>query len=418
MTLPGRDVPFKEFLSALGKQWKEDRVTDLAASLTFFGVLALFPFLLFLVALAGIVISPQQIDALVQQLAQVAPGEAVKILGTQIHAIHDSQSGGLLTLGIVGALWSASGGMASLMVALNLVYDVEEERPFWKVRGVALLATLGAGAGVLAAALLGVAAGPVAQAIGGPIGTVILWARLPAAGLLMMVVWAVLYRVLPDVEQRFKFLTPGSIAGVVLWVVASWGFSIYVSHFGSYNKTYGAIGAVIVLLMWMWISAIVLLAGAEINATIEQLSPEGKRTGAKSMADTGADRPKAEKHERGAPAPGAIAVQRAPSKGKIALGGGVPLPAQAPPRLKTAYKARSCLSTRTRPSASRSSSARSSKTSSFPTRRCRPTRWSSSSPSATPSTSTWPASTRESSTGRARCRRSCSSRSRRWASSA
>jgi membrane protein len=297
MVIPGHGISWKDFFEAFKKEWKEDKLTDVAGSLVFFGVLALFPFVLFLVTLAGLVLKPEQVDAFIQQIGQFAPREAVNIIAAQIQDIRRSSNGGLLTIGFVGAIWSASGGVGSLMEALNDVYGVEDKRPFWKKRLIAIGTTIGAGAMVLLAALVAVAAAPLAELLPQPFSTLITWARLPVAGLIMMFTWACLYYFLPDVEQRFKFITPGSVVGVLLWVLASWLFSLYVTKFGSYNKTYGAIGGVIVMLMWMWISTIVLLLGAEINAIIEHLSPEGKKTGAKSMADTGPDVPKTEKKE-------------------------------------------------------------------------------------------------------------------------
>jgi len=297
MVFPGHGIAWKDFFAAFRKEWKEDKLTDIAGSLVFFGVLALFPFLLFLVTLAGYVMKPDQVEAVIGQLAVFAPKDVTSILATQIRDIHKGQNVGLITLGFLGAIWSASGGVSSLMESLNGIYAVKEGRPFWKVRLLAIAATLGAGLAILVAVLAGVVAGPVADHLPAPFSTAVTLLRLPIAGLIMMLVWASLYYFLPDVEQKFKWITPGSVMGVLIWVAASWAFSLYVSHFGSYNKTYGAIGGVVVLLMWMWISTIVLLLGAEMNAIIEHLSPDGKRTGAKSMADTGADAPKTEKKE-------------------------------------------------------------------------------------------------------------------------
>ncbi len=299
MFLPGKEIGWKRFGKALGKEWKRDNLTNAAAGLVFWGLLAIFPFLLFLVTLAGLIIKPEQIDQLIAQLGQFAPHDMVQIVSDEIRDIRKSGGAGLLTVGFLGALWSASGGVTSLMSALDSVYAVNEGRPFWKVRLVAIFTTVLAALAILVAALAGVVAGPVAAHLPEPLSTVVTWLRLPVAGLVMMLLWACLYYFLPDVEQRFKFITPGSVLGVVVWVAASWGFSFYVSHFGSYNKTYGAIGGVVVMLMWMWISTLVLLLGAVVNATIEQLSPDGKRTGAKSMADKGADKPKAEKQDTG-----------------------------------------------------------------------------------------------------------------------
>ncbi len=280
-------MSWREFGKGLKDELTRDNVTDLAATVTYYGVLALFPFLLFLVALASVVITPARAEALVAELSRVAPGEVTQLVGERIRQLGEQQDVTLLGFGALAAIWAASGGVLAVMRALNTAYDVVDSRPFWKVRGLAVLMTIVAGALALAAALATVAAEPIANAIGGPIGTAILWLRLPVAGLVMMFLWALLYHVLPDVEQEFKFLTPGSVVGVLLWVLASWAFGKYVSNFGSYDKTYGSIAGVIVLLFWMWISALVLLVGAEVNALIEHRSPEGKRKGAKSMQEKG-----------------------------------------------------------------------------------------------------------------------------------
>src|SRR5207248_1015569 len=273
---------WKQFFLTLKERFIKDKLKDVAGSVTFFGVLALFPFLLFLVTLGGLVLRPQQVEEFIRQIGTVAPADATGIIAQQIRDIHKSQSVGLLTVGFVGAIWSASGGVVSLTVALNGLLHVEDKRPFWKTRGLAILVTIGASAAILLAAIVGVAAGPIAHAFGGPVARLVLWLRLPVAGLLIAFVWAVLYQILPDVPRRFRFLTPGSVVAVVLWLLASWGFSLYVLHFGEYNKTYGAIGGAVVMLMWMWISAMVLLAGALINAVLEDLSRG--RTPAKTPA--------------------------------------------------------------------------------------------------------------------------------------
>lgn len=281
-------MSWKEFLKGLSDKVSKDDVTDMAAAVTYYGFTALFPFLLFLVALASLVIAPADAEAIVQQLADVAPGPVTQIMGDRIRELTSgSQQPTLLAFGALGAIWAASGAVTALMRALNRAYDVAEGRPFWKVRLVALGMTIASAVLGLAAALVGVAAAPLEQRLGGPMGVAIGWLRLPVAGVIMMFLWALLYYVLPDVEQRFKFITPGSVLGLVVWVLASWGFSKYVANFGSYDKIYGSLGGVIVLLLWMWISALVVLAGAEANAFIEHRSPEGKRAGAKRQEDTG-----------------------------------------------------------------------------------------------------------------------------------
>lgn len=298
MKLPGRDMPWKDFFKALKEEWTKDAVSDSAGSLTFFSVLALFPFLLFLVALASVIITPEQARVLVDELGRVAPGQATGILSDRIEKLGQEQNTGLLSVGLLAAIWAASGGLVALARALNTAYDVEESRSFWKLRGWCILLTLFAGVFALAATLAAVAIPPLAQQIGGPLGTALLWLRLPVAAVLMMFLWAVLYWALPDVQQKFRFVSPGAVIGVLIWVLASWGFSTYVRNFGNYDATYGAIGGVIVLLLWMWISAQALLLGAEINSVLEHASPEGKRTGAKSLADTGGDDPTRERTAR------------------------------------------------------------------------------------------------------------------------
>ncbi len=290
MHLPGRDVSWRKFAKDLKDEWSKDRVGDVAGSITYFGILAIFPFLLFLVTLAGFFLNPQVVTQLVDQLSGVAPPEVTQIIGGRLNELASGASPGLLTFGALGALWAASGGMVALMRAFNVVYDVEESRPFWKTRGLALLMVLATAVFVLAASGIAIVAAPIAAAVGGPIGTAVLWLRMPVAALLMMFIWALLYWALPDVEQKFKFITPGSVIGVVVWALASWGFSLYVKNFSNYAGTYGALGGIIVMLLWVWISAQMLLLGAEINSLLEHYSPEGKRAGAKSLADTGASK--------------------------------------------------------------------------------------------------------------------------------
>jgi membrane protein len=297
MVLPGKGISWKTFLRDLKQEWSNDALTDMAGSVTFFAILAIFPFLLFLVSLASLFINPSDAEGLIDQLGQIAPQAVTQILGDRLRALATQKSVGLLTVSAIAAVWSASGGIASLMTALNTCYGVKDTRPLWKSRGLAVLMTFFAALFTILATLAAVALPPIANSIGGPIAVGLLWLRMPVAVVLMMFLWAVMYYVLPDVEQRFRFITPGSVVGVVLWAVASYGFSQYVAHFANYEVVYGTLGGVVIMLFWMWLSALALLLGAEINAIIEHRSPEGKRVGVKSMADTGADLPKSEKAE-------------------------------------------------------------------------------------------------------------------------
>jgi membrane protein len=192
----------------------------------------------------------------------------------RIHALAAGPSLGLATFGAVLTVWSASGAAASLITAFDRAYQVRDRRPLWKTRGLAVLVTLVSAVLVVAAAALALATPAVASALGRPLGRVLLWLRWPSAGLLMTVVLAVLYHLLPDVDQRFRLLTPGSVVAVALWILASIGFSFYAGRFGHYEAVYGALGGLIVLLFWLWISAIVVLLGAEINAVLDHLAQE------------------------------------------------------------------------------------------------------------------------------------------------
>lgn len=295
MVLPGKGMGWKEFFRELKNEYENDKIGNVAGNVTFSALLALFPFLLFLVALAGVLIDPNQAQLLIKELGRVAPEAVTQILGERLKELVTGNHAGLLTVGGVGAIWAASGGVVAMMDALNTVYDVNESRPFWKVRAIAIGVTLaGALLSIIASASM-VAAPAFASWLGEPLGTLVMWLRLPVAGLLMMLVWALIYYLLPDVQQEFKFITPGSVVGVILWLLASWGFSVYVRNFGSYDVSYGALGGVIVMLMWMWISAQVILVGAEINALLEHKSPEGKAPGAKRLDEPGPNMTKGEK---------------------------------------------------------------------------------------------------------------------------
>jgi membrane protein len=261
-------MPWKVFFKRLVHHWRRDALDEVAAALTFFGVMALFPFLLFLVALAGQLLTPETTTALIQEASRVIPSDATRLLSDRLHALQSGQKGGLLTVGALGAIWAAGSGVVSLSVALNRAYDVRETRPWWKLRGIGIIATLVAGLFGLLAGGVALVVPALAHGIGGSLGSAIDWLRLPVAGFLMMLVWALLYWFLPNVRVPFKIFTPGSIIGVAGWLLASWGFSVYVRNFGHYEIIYGAVGGVIVLLVWMWVSSQVLLLGAEINKVL------------------------------------------------------------------------------------------------------------------------------------------------------
>jgi len=213
---------------------------------------------------------------------QVMPQQVYELIETYTEDIISGRekSPGLLSFGILFTLWSASGAFAALINALNRAYDVQETRPFWKVRGIAILMTLGLSVLILVGVLLLVVGEPIGRAVADVFGLgelfELVWniARWPVALFFMVFTVALIYYFAPDVEQPFRWITPGGLIGVLLWVLASAAFSFYVNNFGSYNKTYGSIGVVIVLLLYLYISSLTILFGAELNATLIRMKEE------------------------------------------------------------------------------------------------------------------------------------------------
>jgi membrane protein len=266
-----------------------DDMLTYAAALAYQLLFSLFPFILFLVALLGFLDLATVFTWVRQQTAAFLPPQAMQQVNQVIDQLQQPH-GGLLSFGIIAALWSASAGVRAIMNALNVAYDVEEGRPAWKRYPLSILYTLGlATMLILATALL--VLGPQAThwlaqqvGLGQLVVTVWTWLRWPVAILLLMTAVAVVYYAAPDVEQDFRFITPGAILAVIVWVATSLGFSYYVQHFANYSVMYGSLGAIIVLLLYFFLSAAVLLFGAEVNAVLEQHAPTGKDRGEKSLA--------------------------------------------------------------------------------------------------------------------------------------
>lgn len=273
---PDRAGRWKGILGRLRREWKRNKLSDAAAALTFYGVLAFFPFLLFIVALAGLVIQPAQVQALVGELGRAAPQAFSQIPSAQLAELTSGPSRGLLTFSALAAVWSATAGVVNLMKALNTAYGVTEGRPRWKVYGLALGMMLMGAVLALLAGLVAVAAPALATRLGHPWTMLAGWLRLPLAALLMMILWGTLYSVLPDTRRKSRFIIPGSVVGVLVWLAASLGFSSYVSHVSTFGITYGALGGIVVLLLWMWISSLALMLGAELNAVLARQRSEDK----------------------------------------------------------------------------------------------------------------------------------------------
>jgi membrane protein len=268
MLLPDRHVPARVLARALWEGILQNDLLDYAGSIAFSAILSVFPFLLFAVSLASLVIDPATLGSLVEQVRRVMPAQAADVIAHRLHVLTSGPSRGVVTVSAVLAVWSASGAVASLITAFDRAYGVRESRPLWKTRGLAVLFTLAGAAFFVAAAALALLTPVVAAALGHPLGLVVLWLRWPVAALLMTLILACLYYLLPDVEQGFHLITPGSLVAVALWILVSLGFSLYTSHFGSYEVVYGTLGGAIVLLLWLWLSAVVVLVGAEINAVL------------------------------------------------------------------------------------------------------------------------------------------------------
>ena len=260
------------------REFKQDDVTDWAAALTYYAILSLFPGLLVLVAILGLV-GESATGPLIDNLGSVAPGPAKEIVTNALQGLQSSggASGLLAIVGILVALWSASNYVGAFMRASNVIYEVDEGRPFWKVRPLQLGVTLVMTLLLAICALAVVVTGPLAEKVGDIVGlgsqTVAIWdlAKWPVIALIFMLMLALLYYAAPNVKHpRFRWISPGAVAAVILWVVASGAFAFYVANFGSYNKTYGTLGGVIIFLTWLWISNIAVLLGAELNAEAER----------------------------------------------------------------------------------------------------------------------------------------------------
>lgn len=260
-------------------EFKDDNCTDWAAALTYYGVLAMFPALIALTSLIGLVGDPQKTtNALLGIVGSLGPSSAVDTFSGPMRAVAQNQSAGLaLILGLLAALWSASGYVGAFGRAANAIYEVEEGRPFYKLRPLQMLVTLICVVLLALVALSLVITGPVAQAVGDAVGmgsaAITAWdiAKWPVMALVVSGIFSLLYYATPNVKQpKFKWFTPGGLIALIAWIAASAGFAFYVAQFSSYDKTYGTLAAVVVFLVWLWISNLALLFGAEFNAELER----------------------------------------------------------------------------------------------------------------------------------------------------
>jgi membrane protein len=261
------------------REFRDDNLTDWAAALTYYSVLSIFPGLAALVAILALVGSEGTIDSLLEIIDDVGPDSAVDTFRGPVETVVNSNTGAgaALVISLAVALWTASGYVGAFIRASNSIYEVEEGRPFWKRRPLQVAVTL---IMVLLLALVLVAivlTGPLADAVGDVLGIsgtlVTAWqfAKWPLLAAVVVTMLAFLYYAAPNVKQpSFRWLTPGSVLAIAIWILASIGFALYVANFGSYNKAYGSLGGAVVFLIWLWLSNVAVLAGAELNAEIER----------------------------------------------------------------------------------------------------------------------------------------------------
>jgi membrane protein len=264
-----------------------DDVLNLAAQQAYYFFFALFPALLTLLSIASFFTVSNLIDELVQAGGRFVPPDVLQIIADQIRKISNSQQGGILTLGFLLTLWSSSGALVSIITTLNAAYDITEGRPWWKVRLTAIGLTLGMAFFILGSLILVLLGPAVAEHVAARLhlGSAFTWTWLvlqwPIVLSLVATGIGLVYYFAPDAEQEWVWITPGSVVATVLWVIVSLGFRLYISYFGNYNETYGTIGAIIVLLTWLYLSGLAILLGAELNSEIEHASPYGKNVGEK-----------------------------------------------------------------------------------------------------------------------------------------
>jgi membrane protein len=287
------DIPLSwgELLKRTIKDANEDDCLGLAAQLAYYFFLALFPAILFLIALASFFPLTNIADDVVRALRPIAPADVLRFLEEELRRLSNTGSGGILTIGILGAIWSSSAAVVAIVGSLNRAYDIEESRPWWKVRLTAIGLTIALALMVLVSFTLIVAGPSIAQHLASSLGLgfafewtwkILQW---PLAFFLVSTAVGLVYYFAPDAEQEWVWITPGAVLSTLLWVLVSLAFKYYAANITDFNATYGAVGAVIVLLLWFYFSGLAILVGAELNAEIEHASPHGKDPGEKKPGE-------------------------------------------------------------------------------------------------------------------------------------
>lgn len=278
-------IGWSELLKRTFREFNEDDCLNLAAQLAYYYFLALFPAVLFLIALASFFPLTHVTDDVVRMLSPVTPPDVLSFLNEQMRRISNADSGGILTVGILGAVWSSSAALVAIINSLNRAYDIEETRPWWKVRLLAMGLTLALAFLLLTSFTLVLAGPTLAEYLTNlfGLGAVFEWGwkvlQWPLVFAMVAAAIELVYYVAPDARQQWAWVTPGALVATFVWLAASLGFKVYLALFADYNATYGAVGGVIALLLWFYISGVAILIGAEMNAEIEHASPHGKAPG-------------------------------------------------------------------------------------------------------------------------------------------
>ena len=291
-----QNISWPELAKRVWKETTDDKMFGRAAELSYYFLLALFPLLIFLTSIIGLVIGEGTgtRQTLFSYLGRIMPQSAFQLIEATMVEVSAGSSGGKISFGLLAALWAASNGMSAITESLNVAYDVEEGRSWWKTRLVAITLTIALSVLIISALLLVVAGGHIGESLGGYLGyssafatawKIIQW---PVVLAFMILAFALIYYFAPDLrEQAWSWLTPGAAIGVALWLLVSLAFRVYLQFFDSYNKTYGSLGAVIILMLWLYFTGAAVLIGGEINSEIEnaaaeQGEPDAKERGEKS----------------------------------------------------------------------------------------------------------------------------------------
>jgi membrane protein len=280
-------IGWKDLAVRTAREVMADNCLNLAAQLAYYFFLALFPALLFLVAIVSFIPVAGLLETITSTLARVAPSEVISIVQDQILKIAHDKNGGLLTLGMLGTIWSTSSGVNAIISTFNEAYDIQEGRPWWKVKALALGLTIVLAVFIVVSFALVMVGPTLAEKLAAKfyLGPAFEWSwkilQWPVIFGVVSLAVAIIYYYAPDAEQDWIWITPGSVLATALWLLISVGFRFYVTHFTSYQATYGVIGGVIVLMLWFYVSSLAVLIGAELNAEIEHASPYGKDPGEK-----------------------------------------------------------------------------------------------------------------------------------------